>query len=390
MKKEQSLEPVAATRLKELAKTLKSKNRKFVSVAALVQKQGHEAYRLAVDCGSVLNEAKELLHRGDFTQWCEAYCRGISEKTRQNYMRVATAHLASLAESQTKTIKEAYIELGIVPTIVPKQDDVIDIEHEKVQTPAAIPLVTAPSQTATVAETAAVVAAPVEDKSDVIEGSIVRAIWPYVARALAQEAIEQAAAGESLPVGAASLDSLSDMLNSGNTGFVKGEVSSVGTVGPGRAAALPKETMLNGMHMTEVYGDEQFAHPLPPSKSPAMTPESVDAWLETDAGKDWWVKQYNFVADAETALRQKAPSPEQKRADKKAEREAADLANGRTVRIATGPPMTLALFQTAIDTLIALVPTDAQWADYCVIFDKASAALEKERKPKATASAYTA
>jgi hypothetical protein len=145
-----------------------------------------------------------------------------------------------------------------------------------------------------------------------------------------------------------------------------------------------KDVVLSGIRMTETTGDEQIMTPLLVPKQTPLTPETVDAWLATDAGKDWWAKNYTIAADAE---RQLAP-PEPKR-DKKAEKQAADIAAGRMVRIPTGPPLTVELFRSALDTLLALVPSDAKWADYAVALDAASKKLETERKPKVAASAYT-
>ena len=64
-------------------------------------------------CGQALNEAKALVPHGEWGSWLAKHCKGVSEKTCQNYLRLSKAqHVADL--SNAKTLRQAYILAGII------------------------------------------------------------------------------------------------------------------------------------------------------------------------------------------------------------------------------------------------------------------------------------
>ena len=68
----------------------------------------------ALELGSWLNQAKELVGHGRWLVWLTANCPDVSEKTCQNYMRIAKANPQALADLGTMSLKKLYLAVGIL------------------------------------------------------------------------------------------------------------------------------------------------------------------------------------------------------------------------------------------------------------------------------------
>ena len=112
------------------------------------------------------------------------------------------------------------------------------------------------------------------------------------------------------------------------------------------------------------------ARSLPP------TPAAVTAWVLTPDGQSWY-KDFSKQHVGSGLV------------DKKAAKEAAELAAGRCVKIPTGPPLTLAMMADALKTLTALIPTNADHTKFADVISTAAASeLVLARKTRNVADAY--
>jgi hypothetical protein len=83
-----------------------------------------------------------------------------------------------------------------------------------------------------------------------------------------------------------------------------------------------------------------------------LTAPTVTAWALTPEGRKWFA---DFSAQHAVPL----PSAEQRRAQERSDKEKKDVADGRCVKVPTGPPMTLDLLKAGVETLVALLLPDA-------------------------------
>lgn len=82
---------------------------------------GAQACKSAIQCGLKLIEARAA-HPGEFLLWLGANCPDISERTAQNFMRVARRHAQALADGslEFQTLKELYVATGLLPAPEPQ------------------------------------------------------------------------------------------------------------------------------------------------------------------------------------------------------------------------------------------------------------------------------
>lgn len=106
-----------------------------------------------------------------------------------------------------------------------------------------------------------------------------------------------------------------------------------------------------------------------------ITPALVTAWIVTPEGQSW-LKDYNTRHGGSSL--------------KKPGKHEDDIAAGRTVRIPTGPPFSLAHMQSALVTLTAMIPSDAEHAKFAdVLSTFAAKELQLVRKQSDRFSPYT-
>lgn len=113
-----TLSVVNSQKLDKLARTIRDTYSAAERLAAAARDKGREAIAEALLCGNALNEAKKLVPHGRWLGWLEGHCKGVSERTAQNYMRLAnTKHVADLLCSRNVT--QAYVKIGILPSPTP-------------------------------------------------------------------------------------------------------------------------------------------------------------------------------------------------------------------------------------------------------------------------------
>lgn len=125
--------PVAVNQTKTLddyAKSIVESHNTVETAHRLSKKHGREAITAAINAGQQLIAAKELVGHGNWLKWIEDNCEGITPRTAQNYMKLATTkHVAYL--SQATSLRQAYIVAGVIN--VTAEDKNPPAEPEKVQ-----------------------------------------------------------------------------------------------------------------------------------------------------------------------------------------------------------------------------------------------------------------
>lgn len=96
--------------LNEYATTLNNLQVKIESADAISIQQGKIALTLAIEAGTILNNAKGLVHYGTWKKWLAENVKGVTERTAQNWMKLAK-HVSFLADCQS--LNEAYLLLRI-------------------------------------------------------------------------------------------------------------------------------------------------------------------------------------------------------------------------------------------------------------------------------------
>lgn len=97
-------------KLGEYAATLNDLQGKIASADGIAIEQGKIALELAINAGTILNEAKGLVHYGTWKKWLAENVKGITERTAQNWMKLAK-HTDLLVDC--KGLNEAYLVLRI-------------------------------------------------------------------------------------------------------------------------------------------------------------------------------------------------------------------------------------------------------------------------------------
>lgn len=110
------------TQLSEYAAQLNQLQAKIQSSDALSVKHGKVSFELAVKAGGILNIAKDLIPYGEWEAWLKANVKGITDRTAQNYMKLAK-RVSVLGDCQS--LGEAYRAIGIKrkSPVANEQDD---------------------------------------------------------------------------------------------------------------------------------------------------------------------------------------------------------------------------------------------------------------------------
>ena len=138
-------------KLKGYAEQLNRLQTDIESNGALSIKHGKIALELALRAGAILRDAKDLVPKKQWGKWIEENVRGITTRTAQNYMRLATEVAIEKERVEVKNkfgktetqyvsfladcegLREAYLVAGIIKT--PKMIDATIIPDENEMTP---------------------------------------------------------------------------------------------------------------------------------------------------------------------------------------------------------------------------------------------------------------
>ncbi len=97
--------------LERNAKRINDNHAIAIAANAVSEEKGREAIKAAVVAGKNLMACKAMLDHGKWLPWLAENCKGISEKTAQNYMRIANPkRVADL--SKCTSLREAYKTTG--------------------------------------------------------------------------------------------------------------------------------------------------------------------------------------------------------------------------------------------------------------------------------------
>ena len=97
-------------KLSEYAATLNDLQAKIESADAIAVQHGKVALELAINAGTILNAAKGLVHYGTWKKWLAENVKGITERTAQNWMKLAK-QVSFLVDC--RSLNEAYLLLRI-------------------------------------------------------------------------------------------------------------------------------------------------------------------------------------------------------------------------------------------------------------------------------------
>ncbi|MGO8678728.1 MAG: DUF3102 domain-containing protein [Limisphaerales bacterium] len=96
--------------LNEYAATLNDLQAKIESADAIAIQNGKVALELAINAGTILRQAKGVVHYGTWKKWLAENVTKVTERTAQNWMKLAK-HASILADCQS--LNEAYLLLRI-------------------------------------------------------------------------------------------------------------------------------------------------------------------------------------------------------------------------------------------------------------------------------------
>lgn len=114
--------------LKQLASRINGHHATVLECGKIVIEKGRLGVAAAIACGQHLNEAKGKLEHGKWLPWLAENCKGISERTAQNYIVLANPQVVADLKG-VSSLKEAYIKAGVVkgttlnPASVPETGD---------------------------------------------------------------------------------------------------------------------------------------------------------------------------------------------------------------------------------------------------------------------------
>lgn len=402
MKKQTEVETVRpwnktpVKRLGEISRELRTKSGMIEERRLAARRSGEEAFKIAIESGRLLLEAKNMLPHGEWLPWLGEHAADISEDTARNYMSLANPEVVRDL-NDAKTLKDAYEILGLMPkrkALPPHPQPAAAIERQPIPigqkqgTEAIEALNEAVAASKIVAATslgdlAALVNAPapkeagtfvvgVETVSNAAK-FIVDKLPPPPKLSTSDQEIQGMANAENR-----------DESNRKNDGLNPPPLwqlqpSAAVTVAPidfhallygasktpegqqwleAHDASVKKHVLrnftaseANEWIATTVTGSEwciQHDAEIVNDSKASPTPASVTAWVLTPKGQSW-LKDF-----------QKQHSSASLKPDKNEK----DIVAGRSVRIPTGPPMTLAHLSGAMETLTALVPSDADHAKF--------------------------
>ena len=118
--------------LSEYAEQLNRLQAEIQSNDTLSVNHGKVALDLAVKAGTILNAAKDIVDYGQWEDWLTANVIGITDRTAQNYMRLAK-RVSVLADCQS--LGEAYRVIGVKKKVRPPAKENNEPDGEATPTP---------------------------------------------------------------------------------------------------------------------------------------------------------------------------------------------------------------------------------------------------------------
>jgi hypothetical protein len=98
---------------REISVKILSAHEQVERFKSLSKENKQKSIQAAIEAGKLLIQAKESVGHKKWLPWLKEHCQGISEKTAQNYMRLANPkNVADL--SQCKNLSGAYVATGIL------------------------------------------------------------------------------------------------------------------------------------------------------------------------------------------------------------------------------------------------------------------------------------
>ena len=99
--------------LASLAEAINASYILTIGLVAATRTKARESIEAALLCGQLLAKAKDDCGHGNWLKWLRENCPDITEKTAQNWMRLAnTKHVADLVNAAG--LRQAYILAGII------------------------------------------------------------------------------------------------------------------------------------------------------------------------------------------------------------------------------------------------------------------------------------
>ena len=110
--KTKKLPVITSQKLIKLAEQIRSTYASTERLVTSAKERNAAAVAEAMLCGKALTEAKELVGHGGWLKWLKKNCKGVHERTAQDYMRLAnTKHAADL---KPDSIRQALRLLRII------------------------------------------------------------------------------------------------------------------------------------------------------------------------------------------------------------------------------------------------------------------------------------
>lgn len=107
-------------RLGQIADEINSKFGEAIRLAGESARSGKAAIVAAIECGKLLNKAKDSVKHGEWEKWLLDNCGDISQETARKWMVLAKSNHGGNLED-CNGLRQAYIACGILPEAMPKQ-----------------------------------------------------------------------------------------------------------------------------------------------------------------------------------------------------------------------------------------------------------------------------
>jgi hypothetical protein len=114
MQIESPKEKTKLIKLSQIAEEINSKFGEAIRFAGESTRSGKAAIIAAIECGKLLNKAKDSVDYGEWQKWLLDNCGDISQDTASRWMGLAkSAHVRNLEECGS--LRKAYIACGLLP-----------------------------------------------------------------------------------------------------------------------------------------------------------------------------------------------------------------------------------------------------------------------------------